>query len=33
MGFIIPSEEMAARVAYAMEFLRINCDKTAETGF
>lgn len=27
------SEALAARVAYAMEFLRMNCDKTAETGF
>jgi hypothetical protein len=32
-SFILPSEELATRVAYAMEFLRLNCDKTAETGF
>jgi len=25
--------DMAARVAYAMEFLRVSCDKTAGTGF
>lgn len=27
------AESLAKRVAYAMEFLRINCDKAAATGF
>ncbi len=29
----LPSEALATRVAYAMEFLRQNCDPTAGTGF
>lgn len=29
----LPSDALAARVAYAMEFLRQNCDPTAGTGF
>jgi len=29
----IGSEAMAARVAYALEFLRQRCDRTADTGF
>lgn len=33
LDFTVPSPEMAARVAYAMEFLRINCDRAAATGF
>ena len=32
-AFYFPSEELATRVAYAMEFLRMSCDKTAQTGF
>lgn len=32
-AFILPSEEIATRVAYAMEFLRLSCDMTADTGF
>jgi len=28
-----PSEALAARAAYAMEFLRMYCDTTADTGF
>lgn len=33
MSFVLPSEDMAVRVAYAMEFLRMHCDATASTGF
>lgn len=33
MYFVLPSEELAVRFAYAMEFLRLNCDATAGTGF
>lgn len=33
MYFVLPSEDLAVRVAYAMEFLRTNCDATAGTGF
>lgn len=33
MYFVLPSEDMAVRVAYAMEFLRMHCDATASTGF
>lgn len=33
MFFLLPSEELAVRFAYAMEFLRLNCDATAGTGF
>jgi len=33
MNFVLPSEDLAVRVAYAMEFLRLNCDATAGTGF
>ena len=29
----LPSDEMATRVAFAMEFLRQSCDPTAGTGF
>lgn len=29
----VASEDLAARLAYAMEFLRIACDDTAGTGF
>jgi hypothetical protein len=28
-----PTEELATRAAFAMEFLRLHCDKTAQTGF
>lgn len=31
--FELPSEDLAARVAYAMEFLRLECDATSGTGF
>lgn len=31
--FNLPSEALATRLAYAMEFLRIHCDSTAGTGF
>jgi hypothetical protein len=31
--FTFPTSEYAARVGYAMEFLRIACDKAAATGF
>ena len=30
---LFPSEELATRAAFAMEFLRLHCDKTAQTGF
>lgn len=33
MSFVLPSEELAVRFAYAMEFLRLNCDSAASTGF
>lgn len=33
MSFVLPSEELAVRFAYAMEFLRLSCDATAGTGF
>lgn len=33
LKFYLPSEALAARVAYAMEFLRTNCDATSGTGF
>ena len=29
----LPSEQTAARVAYAMEFLRVHCDPASSTGF
>ncbi len=29
----VGAKDMAARVAYAMEFLKISCDKAAGTGF
>ena len=32
-AFVFPSEELASRVAYAMEFLRVHCDQTTQTGF
>ena len=31
--FNLSTPEMANRVAYAMEFLRLHCDPTAGTGF
>lgn len=31
--FELSSEQMATRVAFALEFLRINCDRAAATGF
>jgi hypothetical protein len=31
--FTLPSEELATRVQYAMEFIRNACDATAATGF
>ena len=31
--YSLTSESMATRVAYAMDFLRMNCDATASTGF
>jgi hypothetical protein len=31
--FLVSSPDMAARVGYALEFLRTNCDATAQTGF
>jgi hypothetical protein len=31
--FYFSSDQLAARVAYAMEFLRTSCDQTAATGF
>jgi hypothetical protein len=30
---ILPDEDLAKRVQYAMQFLKEACDKTAETGF
>jgi len=33
MYFELPSEDLAARVTYAMEFLRLECDAMAGTGF
>ncbi len=33
MRLDMPSESLAARVAYAMEFLRVHCDSSAKTGF
>lgn len=33
MRFHLASEALAARVTFAMEFLRMNCDTTAGTGF
>ena len=32
-GVTLPSESLATRVAFAMEFLRLECDPTAKTGF
>jgi hypothetical protein len=32
-AFSFPNEELATRVAFAMEYLRMHCDKTAQTGF
>lgn len=31
--FDLPSQDMAKRMAYAMEFLRVSCDATQGTGF
>ncbi|KQY28822.1 hypothetical protein ASD38_14345 [Caulobacter sp. Root487D2Y] len=31
--FSLPTEDMAKRVGYAMEFLRVSCDATQGTGF
>jgi hypothetical protein len=31
--YLLTSESMAVRVAYAMDFLRLNCDATSSTGF
>jgi hypothetical protein len=31
--FTLPNEALAKRVGYAMEFLRLSCDKTEGTGF
>ncbi|HEY6817318.1 MAG TPA: hypothetical protein VI168_17400 [Croceibacterium sp.] len=31
--YLLTSESMATRVAYAMDFMRMNCDATASTGF
>lgn len=33
LRFRLPSDATAARVAYAMEFLRLGCDPTNRTGF
>jgi hypothetical protein len=33
LRFSLSSDQLAARVAYAMEFLRLNCDSKAATGF
>lgn len=30
---VVGAKDMAARVVYAMEFLRLNCDRAAGTGF
>ncbi len=32
-SFDVSSTDLAARLAYAMEFLRLSCDDTADTGF
>ena len=31
--FVLPTDALAARLAYAMEFIRFECDPTASTGF
>lgn len=31
--FTLPSENLAKRTAFAMEFLRVKCDKKSSTGF
>ena len=33
VAVVAPDAALAARIAYAMEFLRTACDKSAETGF
>lgn len=33
LRFILPSVDVATRVAFAMEFLRVHCDSAAATGF